>query len=63
MLVEERVVQKANWLMEKYGDVDHQMKKVKVAGMQSVAKKNQVDAIVSQINVMRVCEDDGSRQL
>jgi hypothetical protein len=38
-LVEEHVVQKANQPVEKYGNVDHQMNKVQVAGMQSVVKK------------------------
>jgi hypothetical protein len=53
VLVEEHAVQKAHRPVEKYGAVDHQMKKVKVAGMQSVVKKHQVDAIVSQIDVMQ----------
>jgi hypothetical protein len=57
VLEEERVVQKANWPVERYGDVDHQMKKVKVVGLQSVVKKNQVDAIVSQIDVMQRMKD------
>ncbi len=51
--MEEHAVQKAHRPVEKYGAVDHQMKKVKVAGMQSVVKKHQVDAIVSQIDVMQ----------
>jgi hypothetical protein len=40
--------------VEKYGGVNHQMKKVKVEGMQLVVIKNKVHAIVAQINVMRV---------
>jgi uncharacterized protein YlbG (UPF0298 family) len=51
-LEEERAVQKANWPVERYGDVDHQMKKMKVARLQLVVQKNQVDAIVSQIDVI-----------
>jgi hypothetical protein len=43
--------------VERYGDVDHQMKKVKVAGLQSVVKKNQVDAIVSQIDMIQRMKD------
>ncbi len=43
--------------MERYGDVDHQMKKVKVAGLHLVVKKNQVDAIVSQIDAMQRMKD------
>jgi hypothetical protein len=32
-LEEERAVQKANWPMERYGDVDHQMKKSEGGGV------------------------------
>jgi uncharacterized protein YlbG (UPF0298 family) len=43
--------------VEKYGDVDHQSKKAKVDGMRSVIDKNKVDAIMSQISVMRGLEE------
>jgi len=43
--------------VEKYGDVDHQAKKAKVDGMCSVIDKNRVDAIMSQISVMRGLEE------
>ena len=43
--------------VEKYGDVDHQSKKAKVDGMRSVIDKNRVDAIMSQISVMRGLEE------
>ena len=43
--------------MEKYGDVDHELKKAKVDGMRSVIDKNKVDAIMSQISVMRGLEE------
>ena len=43
--------------VEKYGDVDHQAKKAKVDGMRSVIDKNRVDAIMSQISVMRGLEE------
>ena len=43
--------------VEKYGDVDHQSKKAKVDGMRSVIDKNRVDAIMSQISVMRSLEE------
>jgi len=43
--------------IEKYGDVDHQIKKARVLGMQSVVEKNNVDAIVAQIAVMRQMEE------
>jgi len=44
-------------VVEKYGDVDHQSKKAKVDGMRSVIDKNRVDAIMSQISVMRSLEE------
>ena len=44
-------------MVEKYGDVDHQSKKAKVDGMRSVIDKNRVDAIMSQISVMRSLEE------
>ncbi len=56
-LEEEQAVQKAKWPVERYGDVDHQMKKAKVVGLQSVVENNQVDAIVSQIDVMQRMKD------
>ncbi len=43
--------------VEKYGDVDHQSKKAKVDGMRSVIDKNRVDAIMTQISVMRGLEE------
>ena len=53
MISDERAAAKAVCLVEKYGDVDHEMKKVRVDGMRSQVDKNIVEAIVSQINVMR----------
>jgi hypothetical protein len=44
-------------VVEKYGDVDHEAKKAKVDGMRSVIDKNRVDAITSQISVMRSLEE------
>jgi hypothetical protein len=41
----------------KYGDVDQQSKKAKVDGMRSVIDKNRIDAIMSQISVMRGLEE------
>jgi hypothetical protein len=38
---------------ERYGDVDHAIKKTRVAGMQSHAKKIAVDTIISQVNVLQ----------
>ena len=53
MLSDERAAAKAGRPVEKYGDVDHELKKVRVDGMRSQVDKNIVEAIVSQINVMR----------
>ena len=52
-LAKVRRAAKADRPVEKYGDVDHQMKKVRIDGMRSQVEKNIVDSIVSQINVMR----------
>jgi len=52
-LADERNAAKSERPVEKYGDVDHQMKKVRVDGMRSQVEKNKIDSIVSQINVMR----------
>ena len=52
-LAEVRRAAKAERPVEKYGDVDHQMKKVRINGMCSQVEKNIVESIVSQINVMR----------
>ena len=43
--------------VEKYGDVDHQIKKARVDGMRLQVTKNQIDAIVQQIKVMRENEE------
>ena len=43
--------------VEMQGDVDHQIKKAKVDGMRSQVTKNQIDAIVQQIMVMRENEE------
>ena len=52
-LVEVRAVAKAAWPVgkgvEKYGDVDHQIKMARVDGMRLQVAKNQIDAIVQQI--------------
>ena len=52
-LAEVRRAAKAERPVEKYGDVDHQMKKVRVDRMRLQVEKNIMDLIVSQINVMR----------
>ena len=43
--------------VEKYGDVDHQIKKARVDGMRLQVAKNQIDAIVQQIKVMQKNEE------
>ena len=53
MLSDERAAAKAARPIEKYGDIDHEMKKVQVDGMRLQVDKYIVEAIVSQINVMR----------
>ncbi len=58
----ERAVAKADRQVEKYGDVDHQIKKIRVEGMQSQVLnhadviKTQVDAIITQIKIMQQME-------
>jgi hypothetical protein len=43
--------------IERDGDVEYQSKKAKVEGMRSVIDKNRVDAIMTQITVMRGLEE------
>ena len=43
--------------VEVLGDVDHQIKRARVDGMRSQVAKNQIDAIVQQIKVMRENEE------
>ena len=52
-LADVRRAAKADRPVEKYGDVDQQMKKVRLDGFRSQVEKNIVESIVSQINVMR----------
>ncbi len=39
------------------GDLDHQMKKMRVEGMQSQMEKNKVDCIMTQIDLMERMRD------
>jgi len=50
----ERAVTKADCPVEKYGDVDHQLKKIRVEGMQSQVLKNCVDAIKTNVDAIRI---------
>ena len=52
-LREERKAGKAERPVEKYGDVDHQIKKARVDGMRSQAEDIKVKTIIAQINVLR----------
>ena len=51
----ERAVAKADRPVpvEKYGDVDHQLKKIRVEGMQSQVLKNRADAIKTNVDSIR----------
>jgi hypothetical protein len=49
-----RAVAKADRPVEKYGDVDHQIKKIQVEGMQSQVLKNCVDAIEMHVDAIRM---------
>jgi len=49
----EYAVAKADRQVEKYGDVDHQLKNVRVEGMQSQVLKNCVDAIKTNVDAIR----------
>ncbi len=52
-LESERAVTKANRPVEKYGDVDHQIKKIRVEGLQSMVLKNRADAIKTCVDAIR----------
>jgi len=43
--------------MDRYGEVEFEAKKAKVDGMRSVIDKNRVDALMTQISVMRSLEE------
>ena len=49
----ERAVAKADCPVKKFGDVDHQIRKIKVEGLQSLVLKNCVDAIKTRVNAIR----------
>jgi len=48
-LVTEHTISKSDRPVDKYGDVDHQLKKVRLSGMQAHAEKIIVDTINTQI--------------
>jgi hypothetical protein len=49
----ERAIAKLDRPVEKYGDVDHQLKKVRLTGMQAHAEKIMVDTISTQIKNLK----------
>jgi hypothetical protein len=49
----ERVVAKSERPVEIYGDIDHQLKKVKLSGMQAHAENVIVDTISTQIKNLK----------
>jgi len=53
VLVAERAIAKSDRPVEKYGDVDHQLKKVRLSGMQAHAEKIMVDTISTQIENLK----------
>ncbi len=48
-----RAAAKADRPVKKYGDVGHQLKKVRVEGLQSQVAKNRVDAIKTRVDAIR----------
>jgi hypothetical protein len=48
-----RAATKADPPVEKYGDVDHQLKKVRVEGLQLQVAKNRADAIKTRVDAIR----------
>jgi len=53
VLVAERAIAKSDRPVEKYGDIDHQLKKVRLSSMQSQAEKIIVDTINTQIKNLK----------
>ena len=53
VLSSERAIAKLDRPVEKYGDVDHQLKKVRLTGMQAHAEKIMVDTISTQIKNLK----------
>jgi len=52
-LVAERAIAKSDRPVEKYGDVDHQLKKVRLSGMQAHTEKTIVNTINTQIKNLK----------
>ena len=53
VLVAECMIAKSDRPVEKYGDVDHQLKKVRLSGMQAHAEKIIVDTLNTQIKNLK----------
>jgi hypothetical protein len=56
-LAVEQAAAKANWPVEKNGDVDHQIKMVKVEGMRVLVEKNKFNVFLFQIEVIEKMKD------
>jgi hypothetical protein len=52
-LEDERAAAKADRPVEKYGDIDHQIKKIQMEGMQLQVLKNRADAIRISVDAIR----------
>jgi len=53
VLVAECAIAKSYRPVEKYGDIDHQLKKVRLSGMQGHTEKIMVDTISTQITNLK----------
>ena len=54
---DERTVAKSERVVEKYGDIDHHLKKVRLSGMQAQAEKIKVDTINTQMKKLKENEE------
>jgi hypothetical protein len=49
----ERADARSQWAIDQFGDVDHQLKKVRVVGMKAQAEKIAIDTIQTKIQLLR----------
>ncbi len=56
-LVKERMMEKASYPVKTHGDVDNQIKKSRIEGMKSHLNKIDIDAIIVQVQIMRVTKE------
>ena len=50
-------MEKASRPNETHGDVDNQIKKARIEGMKSHVNKNDIEAIIAQVQIMRANEE------